>query len=274
MAKYKRLLYRLENFRKCDRMGKLKTKMEHAMIRKTVIITGASGDIGEALAGKFAAEGYNLALCCNKNNVEYDGELEEKYKIECKSYKMDIRDYSQVESVLSKIFSDFKSVDSLVCNAGISQKRKLIIDVTNDEIDDLVDTNLKGTIACTREFVKHTMGKSANIVLVSSFVASYGCACESVYSATKSGMLGFVKSLANELGNFEIRVNAVAPGFIDTKMNNNLTAAEKEDIADMTPLKRLGSSSDVADLVYFLSSDSSSFITGQMINIDGGYIPL
>ena len=105
-------------------------------------------------------------------------------------------------------------------------------------------------------------------------MANYGCACESVYSASKSGLIGFMKSLANELGNFEITVNAVCPGFIDTKMNNNLTSAEKEDIESMTPLQRLGTVADIAESVYFLASDGGNFITGQSINVDGGYIPL
>lgn len=244
------------------------------MIKKTVIITGASGDIGKELAYKFAKENYNLALCSNTHNVEYDDDLKEKYDIEIRNYKMDISDYAQVENVFNKIFADFKSVDVLVCNAGKSEKRKLIMDVKNEEIDDIIDTNLKGTITCTREFVKHVMGKPAKIILMSSFVANYGCACESVYSASKSGLIGFMKSLANELGNFEITVNAVCPGFIDTKMNNNLTSAEKEDIESMTPLQRLGTVADIAESVYFLASDSGNFITGQSINVDGGYIPL
>ena len=243
-------------------------------MKKTVIITGASGDIGSAIAKKFASLGYNLALCSNKNNVEYDDELKEKYKVEIKNYKMDISDFKQVEDVFNKIFSDFDAVEVLVANAGISEKRKLIIDVTNEEIDDLINVNLKGSIVCSREFVKHVMNKSGKIILIGSFVANYGCACESVYSASKAGLVGLCKSLANELGNFDITVNMVNPGFIDTKMNNNLTSAEKEDIESMTPLMRLGESDDVADAVAFLAEDSGNFITGQAINVDGGYIPL
>lgn len=244
------------------------------MVRKTVIITGASGDIGRKIAEKFASEKYNLALCSNTHNVLYDEELKEKFNVDIKNYKMDISDFSQIESVFEKIFKDFDSVDVLVANAGISQKRKLIIDVKNEEIENLLDVNLKGTIACTREFVKKIMDKGGKIIIMSSFVANYGCACESVYSATKGGLNSFTKSLANELGNFKINVNAVCPGFIDTKMNNNLSLAEKEDIESMTPLERLGTGEDVAEAVYFLASDSGNFITGQMINVDGGYIPL
>lgn len=243
-------------------------------MRRTVIITGASGDIGTAIAEKFAKLGYNLALCSNKHNVEYDDDLKTKYKIDIKNYKMDIADFKQVEDVFNKIFSDFDAVEVLVANAGISEKRKLIIDVTNEEIDDLVDVNLKGSIVCSREFVKHRMDNGGKIILIGSFVANYGCACESVYSATKSGLIGLCKSLANELGNFDITVNMVNPGFIDTKMNNNLTSAEKEDIESMTPLMRLGESSDVAEAVAFLAENSGNFITGQAINVDGGYIPL
>lgn len=243
-------------------------------MKKTVIITGASGDIGKAIAEKFALLGYNLALCSNLNNVEYDDDLKEKYKLEIKKYKMNISDYGQVREVFNKIFSDFDSVDVLVANAGISEKRKLIIDVTDEEIDDLVDVNLKGSIACCREFVKHAMDRGGKIVLIGSFVANYGCACESVYSASKAGIVGFCKALANELGNFNFNVNIVNPGFIDTKMNNNLSSAEKEDIEDMTPLMRLGQARDVAEAVAFLSEDSGNFITGQLLNVDGGYIPL
>ena len=243
-------------------------------MKKTVIITGASGDIGKAIAEKFALLGYNLALCSNLNNVEYDDDLKEKYKLDIKNYKMDISDYGQVREVFNKIFSDFDSVDVLVANAGISEKRKLIIDVTDEEIDNLVDVNLKGSIACCREFVKHAMDRGGKIVLIGSFVANYGCACESVYSASKAGLVGFCKALANELGNFNFNVNIVNPGFIDTKMNNNLSSAEKEDIEDMTPLMRLGQARDVAEAVAFLSEDSGNFITGQLLNVDGGYIPL
>ena len=243
-------------------------------MKKTVIITGASGDIGKALAEKFAKLNYNLALCSNAHNVEYDDELKEKFKIDIKNYKMDIADFQQVESVFSKIFADFDAVTALVANAGISEKRKLIIDVTNEEIDQLVDVNLKGSIVCAREFVKHNMDNGGKIVFVGSFVANYGCACESVYSASKAGLVGYTKALANELGNFDFTVNIVNPGFIDTKMNNNLSTAEKEDIEDMTPLARLGEAEDVANAVAFLVEDSGNFITGQSINVDGGYIPL
>ena len=123
-------------------------------MKKTVIITGASGDIGKALAKKFAKLNYNLALCSNAHNVEYDDELKEKFKIDIKNYKMDIADFQQVESVFSKIFADFDAVTALVANAGISEKRKLIIDVTNEEINQLVDVNLLGSIVCALVFVK------------------------------------------------------------------------------------------------------------------------
>ena len=242
-------------------------------MKKTVIITGASGDIGKALAEKFAKLNYNLALCSNAHNVEYD-ELKEKFKIDIKNYKMDIADFQPGESVFSKIFADVDAVTALVANAGISEKRKLIIDVTNEEIDQLVDVNLKGSIVCAREFVKHNRDNGGKIVFVGSFVANYGCACESVYSASKAGLVGYTKALANELGNFDFTVNIVNPGFIDTKMNNNLSTAEKEDIEDMTPLARLGEAEDVANAVAFLVEDSGNFITGQSINVDGGYIPL
>lgn len=245
------------------------------MIRKTVIITGASGDIGKAIAEKFASNGYNLALCSNKNSIEYDENLAEKFGVDVKTYNFNQADLPLVSNSISQIFKDFKSVDTIVLNAGIAQKRKLIIDVSDNEIDDLIDTNLKGTIACVREFVKNILSKkSGKIILNSSFVANYGCACESVYSASKSAMIGFAKSLSNELGNFDITCNVVCPGFIDTKMNNNLSTAEKEDIESITPLQRLGTVEDVANAIFFLASDDANFITGQVLSVDGGYIPL
>lgn len=242
------------------------------MIRKTAIIVGASSDIGLAIAKKMASEGYNLALTHNTNKIDFEKEISND-KIDIKTYKLDLCEKKSAENVFQNIAKDFKSLDTLIFCAGIAQKRALILDVNDEEIDKLFEINIKGAIRCIREFTKQTAGKSpSNIVLIGSFVEKTGCACESVYTATKSAMSGLCKSLASELGNLQTRINVVAPGFIDTKMNNNLSKAEKEDFEDITPLERLGKTDDIAEAVAFLSTDKASFITGQTIFVDGGLI--
>ena len=235
------------------------------MIKKTAIIIGASSDIGKAIAKKFASNGYSLALTYNKTDLEFDFDF--------KKYKLDITNSAEISSVFSQISNDFKYIDTLVVCSGIAQKRALIFDKTDEEIDNLIDTNLNGVIKCVKNFVKIVSNKNpANIVLLGSFVEKNGCSCESVYSACKGGLSTFARSLSSELGNLDIRINVVAPGFIDTKMNNNLNDEEKAEIANMTPLKRLGTAADIANAVSFLSSDDASFITGQTLFVDGGLI--
>lgn len=241
------------------------------MIRKTAIIIGASSDIGLAIAKKFAKKGYNLALTYNSNKVDFESQITEK--IEMKSYHLNLLEANQLEEFFDVVKNDFKYFDTLVFCSGIAQKRKLVFDVTNKEIDDLFEINIKSAIKAIREFGKINLNKNpSNIVLIGSFVEKTGCSCESVYTATKSGLSGLCKSLASELGNMNIRINVVAPGFIDTKMNNNLKTDEKEEFAFMTPLQRMGNVEDVSNAVFFLASDEASFITGQTLYVDGGLI--
>jgi len=239
------------------------------MIKKTAIIIAASSDIGKDVAKRFAKEGYSLALTYNKTKVDFEGVLGIKDQ---KSYKLDLTKPAEIEAFFDKVSKDFKTLDTLVFCAGVAQKRNLIIDVKDEEIDNLFEVNIKSAIRCVRHFALLTANKHSNIVLLGSFVDKNGCSCESVYTATKDAMNGLCRSLATELGNLDIRINVVAPGFIDTRMNNNLTKAEKDDIADMTPLLRLGTTEDVANAVYFLSSEQSSFITGQTLYVDGGLV--
>ncbi len=233
------------------------------MVKKSCVVIGASGEIGLAVAEKMKQENFSLALSFNKTQIKgFDDD---------KKYSLDLLEDKSIENFFAKVSKDFDYVDTLVFCAGIAQKRTLIFDVKNDEIDRLFEVNIKSAIKAIREFVK--IAKTpANIVLVGSFVDKVGCSCESVYTATKSAMNGLCKSLASELGNLGFRINVVAPGFVDTKMNNNLTKEEKEDIAEMTPLQRLGTAEDVANAVAFLSSDKASFITGQTLYVDGGLI--
>lgn len=245
------------------------------MIRKTAIIIGASSEIGLESAKQFAKDGYNLALTYNSNAIDVEKELagNSDKNGKFKSYHLNLLENGKVEEVFSAIEKDFKCFDCLVFCAGVAQKREIIFDLSNQELDNLFEINTKSAIKCIREFVKRTINKNpANIVLVGSFAEKVGCSCESVYTATKSALTGLCKSLATELGAMQVRINVVAPGFIDTKMNNNLSQEEKEEIANMTPVCRLGTTEDVANAISFLSSDKASFITGQTLFVDGGLI--
>ncbi len=240
------------------------------MINKTAIIIGASSDIGLSVAKKFAENGYSLALTYNSNKVDFEKKITAKKQ---KSYRLDLKDKAEVSRVFKEVSKDFKSIDTLVFCAGVAQKRELIFDLADEELDNLFEVNIKGAIKCVREFTKLVVNNNqTSIVLIGSFVEKNGCSCESAYTATKSALTGLCKSLSSELGNLGIRINVVAPGFIDTKMNNNLTKEEKTEIASMTPLKRLGKAQDIANAVYFLSAEESSFITGQTLFVDGGLI--
>lgn len=241
------------------------------MIRKTAIIIGGSSDIGLVIAQQMARDGYNLAITYNTHEI--NEELFKNYGVDVKTYKLDLTDSNQIKDFFVKVQKDFKYFDTLVFCAGVAQKRAIVFDVKDEEIDNIFEVNIKSAIKCVREFTKITVNKNpSNIVLVGSFVEKTGCSCESVYTSTKSGLSGLCKSLSSELGSMQVRINVVAPGFINTKMNNNITQEEKDAFAEITPLGRLGRPEDVANAVCFLSSDKASFITGQTLYVDGGLV--
>lgn len=250
-----------------------KNDTKDKLMKKTAIIVGASSEIGQMTAKKLAKEGFSLALTYNQGKIDFENEIVLKKDCQMKTYQLNLTETGKIKNVFSQIFKDFAYINTLVFCAGVAQKRALILDVKDDEIDNLFEVNTKSAIKCIRHFCKAISGKHpASIVLVGSFVQKFGCSCESVYVATKSALTGLCKSLATELGNLDVRINVVAPGFIDTKMNNNLSASEKQDIAEMTPLKRLGKTCDVANAINFLTSEDANFITGQTIFVDGGLI--
>lgn len=241
------------------------------MIRKTAIIIGGSSDIGLVIAQQMARDGYNLALTYNTHKI--DEEIFKNDRVDVKTYKLDLTDSDKIKDFFVKVQKDFKYFDTLVFCAGVAQKRAIVFDVKDEEIDNIFEVNIKSAIKCVREFTKITVNKNpSNIVLVGSFVEKTGCSCESIYTATKSGLSGLCKSLSSELGSMQVRINVVAPGFINTKMNNNITQEEKDAFAEITPLGRLGSPEDIANAVCFLSSDKASFITGQTLYVDGGLV--
>lgn len=242
------------------------------MIRKTVIITGGFGDIGKATAEKFAKNGYNIALTyLNTFDAEFVTNLK-KYNVEVFAMHCDQSSESEIINFVNSAFKDFEYIDTLVTCAGKAEETTMLTDKTTENIDNIININLRGTILFNKEVLKHFISqKHGNIVNISSIYGNSGGSLESVYSACKAGVIGLTKSLAVEYAPF-VRVNAVAPGCIETKMTANLSKVDKECVVDSTPLERLGTPEDVANAIYFLASEESSYITGEVLQISGGVV--
>ncbi len=242
--------------------------------RKVVLITGGTRGIGKSVAERFAKEGYNLVLNYVSENTDIESIKNnfKEYGNEVLILKADVSKFDECENLVKETISKFGKIDVLVNNAGIT-KDGLIAMMKEEAFDRVIDINLKGTFNMTRNVVPYMMKKRCgNIVNISSVVGVAGNAGQSNYAASKAGIIGFTKSLAKELSARNIRVNAVAPGFIDTDMTSVLTDKVKENIYAQIPLKRMGDTKEVANVVYFLSNDESSYITGQVINVDGGMV--
>ncbi len=235
---------------------------------KNVIITGASGGIGLSIA-EILAKDYNLILIYNKNSEPVEIFLKEN-KGKHIGLKCDLTKISEVESLFDTLKEKNIEIYGLVNSAGVS-KSNLIQNVDEDEFNYIMDSNFKSCFNATKYAVKDMISnKDGRIINISSMWGSVGASMESIYSASKGAMNSFTLSLAKELGPSNITVNAICPGLIDTKMNSCYSKAELQDIIDSTPLNRIGKPEDVANLTKFLLSDQSSFITGQIITIDGG----
>ncbi|MGN1012495.1 MAG: 3-oxoacyl-[acyl-carrier-protein] reductase [Clostridia bacterium] len=241
---------------------------------KVALVTGGTRGIGRKIAEKFAENGYDLVLNYVSDNVDLEAinEAFKKYNNSVLILKADVSKYEECENLVKEAINKFGKVDVLVNNAGIT-KDGLIAMMKEENFSKVMDVNLKGTFNMCRNLVPYMMKKkSGNIVNISSVVGVVGNAGQSNYAASKAGIIGFSKSLAKELAGRNIRVNAVAPGFIDTDMTSVLTDKVKENIYSQIPLKRMGEAKEVANVVYFLSSEESSYITGQVINVDGGMV--
>lgn len=241
---------------------------------KCAIITGASRGIGKAIALKLASLGANIVLNYRSNEKEAL-EVENEIKnmgVETLCVKGDISNSEEVENLINSAKEKFGTIDIMVNNAGIT-KDTLILRMKEEDFDSVIDVNLKGVFNCLRAItpvmVKQKHGKIINL---SSVVGISGNAGQVNYSASKAGVIGMTKSLAKEVGSRGITVNAVAPGFIETDMTDVLGDKYKEEMKKNIPLKRLGTANDVAEVVAFLASESSNYVTGQVIQVDGGML--
>lgn len=239
---------------------------------RTVFITGGGRGIGKEVALKFAENGYNIVTnyVSDKTDVEaLKKEFEEK-GVKSLIIKANVTDSEAIENLVKKAIEEFESIDVLVNNAGIT-KDNLLMRMSEEEFTKVIDVNLKGTYIVTKIVSKYMMKKrQGSIINLSSVVGVVGNAGQCNYSASKAGIIGFTKSIAKELASRNIRANAVAPGFIETDMTAVLGENVKENIYNQIPLKRMGKAKEVANLVYFLGTEESSYITGQVISVDGG----
>ena len=237
---------------------------------KTVLITGASKGIGKATAEEFDRLGYNVVVNYNSSESEAKS-LCSKLK-SAVAIKADISDPPAVQSMVDEAVDRFKTIDVLVNNAGIASQ-KLITDVSDEEFDRMYAVDLKGVFLCCKAVLPYMIRKQAgSIVNISSIWGITGASCEVAYSAMKAGVIGFTKALAKEVGPSHINVNCVAPGVITTDMNNNLSSETLEALKEESPLERLGTPLDVAKAVCFLAGEDASFITGQVLSPNGGFV--
>ena len=245
--------------------------MQNLLEGKVAVVTGAGRGIGKAIAARLAGEGAGVA-CCGRTlaNVEVTVAEIAGSGGKAAAYAVDVADSKQVSETCEKILKDFGRVDVLVNNAGVTRDQ-LLMRMSEEDWDAVLDTNLKGafnfTKSLTRSFLKQRSGRIINI---SSIIGLTGNAGQTNYAASKAGLIGFTKSVARELASRGITANAVAPGFIVTDMTQALGAEAQEALKSRIALGRLGTADDVAKAVLFLASDLASYVTGQVITVDGG----
>lgn len=241
---------------------------------KVAMITGASKGIGRAIATEFARQGASVIINYCADDEGAKETLEEVRKVNGYGIiiKGDISSFEKCKIIVEETLKIMGKIDILVNNAGISSIG-LFMDATEEEIQRIINTNLLGAMYLTKHVIKEMISrKSGNIINISSMWGEVGASCEVLYSATKGGLNTFTKALAKEVAPSNIRVNAISPGVIDTKMNSFLGEEEKKSLEEEIPLGRFGNSSEIGKLAVFLCSDDSSYITGQIIRADGGFI--
>jgi 3-oxoacyl-[acyl-carrier protein] reductase len=242
---------------------------------KTAIVTGAARGIGEGIALKFAEHGANVAFSyVSDGSAEKASALETKLNgmgVKAKSYKSNAGEFAQCETFVNDVLKEFGTMDICVNNAGIS-KDNLLLRLTPDQWDEVIKVNLNSVFYMTKQVIRPMMkAKSGAIINMSSIIGEMGNAGQSSYAASKSGIIGFTKSVAKELGSRNIRCNAIAPGFVETDMTSYLKDGEAADKYKAgIPLGRFASTEDIANVALFLASDMGSYITGQTISVCGG----
>ncbi len=243
-------------------------------MNKIALITGASRGIGKQIAITLAKEGYDIAMNCRAENEEVllaKKEIE-KNNVQCLCLPGDVSKFEECENMVKTVIEKFGKIDILINNAGITNDM-LLLRMKEEDFRKVIDVNLIGTYNMTKNVSQYMMkARTGRIINLASVVGISGNAGQSNYAASKAGIIGFTKSIAKELASRNILVNAVAPGFIQTDMTNVLKDDVKENILNNIPLKRAGTPQDVANVVKFLCSEDSSYITGQIINIDGGML--
>ena len=241
---------------------------------KVALITGGGRGIGRSICESFAENGCNVAFTYNSSKEAAENLVEElkKYDVKVKSYKSDASDHDKSVELIDNVISDFERIDVLVNNAGIT-KDNLLMRMSPSDFKDVVNVNLGSVFNLTKSSIRIFLKqKEGSIINISSIVGLKGNAGQSNYAASKAGIIGFSKSIALELGSRNIRCNVVAPGFIETDMTDSLSADVLEKWKESIPLKRSGKPNDVGNACVFLASDLSSYITGQVLQVDGGLL--
>jgi 3-oxoacyl-[acyl-carrier protein] reductase len=239
---------------------------------KVALVTGGSRGIGAAIAEKLAKNGAHVAITYLTSPDKAQGVVErcQSYGVQAKAYASNAAIHAEAEQLIQQVVADLGGLDILVNNAGIT-KDNLILRMTEEQWDQVITTNLKSCFNLTKHTAKHMMRtRSGSIINISSVVGVFGNAGQSNYAASKAGMIGFTKSMAKELASRNIRCNAIAPGFIETEMTHVLDEKTKEMFLKNIPLGRLARAEEVADVVTFLASEQSSYVTGQVISVCGG----
>lgn len=241
---------------------------------KVAFITGATRGIGRQIAISLAKEGYDIALNYRKENEELESTRKEieQNKSKCLAVKGDVSSFEDCEKIVKQVIETFGKIDVLVNNAGIT-KDMLLMRMKKEDFEQVIDVNLVGTFNVTKHVINHMLkARFGRIINISSVVGVSGNAGQTNYSASKAGIIGFTKSLAKEVASRGVLANVVAPGFIETSMTDVLKEEIKEEIAKSIPLKRMGTPQDVANVVKFLCSEDSSYMTGQVLHVDGGML--